>query len=436
MVRNNIQNQEDKEFSYKKKLEDHQAAILNVLEDNKRDSDDVKLSRRAILNVLEDLEINNATLEQKTIELELSEQNILHTKAISDAILESIGDGLVVVNKEGKITYVNQAFEKMIGWDSEEILGKHIIDVVPRESESGEKVQFNERILTKVLSGEVVIADLTNPFYYIRKDGTRFPTSSIVTPIILDGEIIGVVETFRDITKEKEIDKAKTEFVSLASHQLRTPLSTINWYTEMLLAGDVGKLNSDQEKYLNEVYRGNQRMVGLVNALLSVSRMDLGTFVLEPEPTNITELVRGVANEQKPQIDQKKITLFPKFGTNIPLIHTDPKLLRMVIQNLLSNAVKYTPQKGKIEISLDLIGDKKTLLFRISDNGYGIPKSQQDKIFTKLFRADNVKEKDTEGTGLGLYMVKSIIDNSKGRVWFESAEDQGTTFNVELPVNF
>ncbi|MES2223775.1 MAG: ATP-binding protein [Patescibacteria group bacterium] len=428
--------QSNKELLYKKELEDHQAAILDVLGDNKIDDEDIRLSRRAILNVLEDLEINNAHLEQKTIELELSEQNILHTKAISDAILESIGDGLVVVDKEGKITYVNQAFERMVGWNEEEVLGKSIIEVIPRESEKGEIVEFNERILTKVLSGEIVIADLTNPFYYIRKDGSRFPTSSIVTPIILDGEIIGVVETFRDITKEKEIDKAKTEFVSLASHQLRTPLSTINWYTEMLLAGDVGKLNSDQEKYLDEVYRGNQRMVGLVNALLSVSRMDLGTFVLEPEPTDVTALVRGVVNEQKPQIDQKKISLFPLFGTNIPLIQTDPKLLRMVIQNLLSNAIKYTPNKGKIELSLNLVNKKKTLLFKITDTGYGIPKNQQSKIFTKLFRADNVREKDTEGTGLGLYMVKSIIDNSKGKVWFESVEDKGTTFNVELPVNF
>ncbi|MDB5204664.1 MAG: Signal transduction histidine kinase [Candidatus Taylorbacteria bacterium] len=434
MPHNKVRN--DKERLYKKELEDHQVAILDVLENNTTDAEDIRLSRRAILNVLEDLEVNNAILEQKTIELEQSEQNILHTKAISDAILESIGDGLVVVDKEGRITYVNQAFERMVGWKAEEVLGKSIIEVIPRESEKGEIVEFNERILTKVLSGEIVIADLTNPFYYIRKDGSRFPTSSIVTPIILDGEIIGVVETFRDITKEKEIDKAKTEFVSLASHQLRTPLSTINWYTEMLLAGDVGKLNSDQEKYLDEVYRGNQRMVGLVNALLSVSRMDLGTFVLEPEPTDVTALVRGVVNEQKPQIDQKKISLFPLFGTNIPLIQTDPKLFRIVIQNLLSNAIKYTPEKGTIELSLDLINKKKTLLFKITDTGYGIPQNQQDKIFTKLFRADNVREKDTEGTGLGLYMVKSIIDNSKGKVWFESTENKGTTFNVELPVNF
>lgn len=389
--------------------------------------------RGVILKALENLELDNTTLKQKTTALKLSEQKILQKKALNEAILSSIGDGLVVVDKEGKITYVNQAFEKMVGWKSTEVLGKHVVEVVPRESEKGEVVLFNERILTKVLSGEVVIADLINPFYYIRKNKTRFPASSIVNPILLNGKIIGVVETFRDITKEKEIDKAKTEFVSLASHQLRTPLSTISWYTEMLLAGDAGKLNEEQSKYLDEVYRGNQRMISLVNALLSVSRMDLGTFILEPEPTNVLELVHTVIVQQKLQIDRKQIKFSTKFDRNIPPIQVDPKLLSMVVENLLSNSVKYTQEKGTIEISLTLDTKRKVLLFKISDNGYGIPKNQQDKIFTKLFRADNVRGKDTEGTGLGLYIVKAIIDNSGGKVWFESKEDKGTTFYVTLP---
>ena len=240
------------------------------------------------------------------------------------------------------------------------------------------------------------------------------------------------METFRDITKEKEIDKAKTEFVSLASHQLRTPLSTINWYTEMLLSGDVGKFNADQERYLQEIYRGNKRMVSLVNALLSVSRMDLGTFVFEPEPTDIVRLVQTVVDEQKFHIDRKKIKLSNIFPASMPIIQADGKLLSMVIQNLLSNAVKYTPESGSVSISLALHETTKTVLFTITDSGYGIPQNQQDRIFTKLFRADNVRGRDTEGTGLGLYIAKSIVDNSGGKLWFESKENHGTTFYLEL----
>jgi signal transduction histidine kinase len=304
---------------------------------------------------------------------------------------------------------------------------------VPREDVYGTEVSFKERILTQVLAGQKFVADLTNPFYYIRKNKSRFPASSIVAPVIFNKKIVGAVEVFRDITKEKEIDKAKTEFVSLASHQLRTPLSTVNWYSEMLLTGDVGEVTPEQKKYLEEIYNGNQRMVDLVNTLLDVSRIELGTLVIESKPTDIVKLTQSVINEQSPQIKEKKIKLATSFENDIPLIKSDPKLLRMVIQNLLSNAVKYTPEKGKVGISLSL-SDRKNVLLKLSDNGYGIPKNQQDKIFTKLFRADNVIGKDTEGTGLGLYIAKSIVEQAGGRLWFESVENRGTIFYATLPL--
>ena len=391
--------------------------------------DEIGQLARAFNEMVVKLKESYAGLEQKVRD---RTQDLEEAKAKDEAILASIGDGMVVVDKEGKITYVNQAFEEMVGWKTQEVLGKYIVEVVPREDEKGDVVLFKERILTQVLSGEKVIADLTRPFYYIRKDKSRFPASSIVTSILLDGRIIGVVETFRDITKEKNIDKAKTEFVSLASHQLRTPLSTVNWYAEMLLAGDVGKVTPQQKKYLDEVYHSNQRMIDLVNALLNVSRIEMGTFIIQPLPTDVVALSKDVVKEQQPGIFKKKQVVSEKYDTNIPKINTDPKLIRMVFQNLLSNAIKYTQEKGTINLSLKKDGGN--LLFTISDTGYGIPKDAQDKIFTKLFRADNAREKDTEGIGLGLYIVKSIVEQSRGKIWFESQENKGTTFYVELPL--
>ena len=138
-------------------------------------------------------------------------------------------------------------------------------------------------------------------YYYERKDKTNFPMAIMATPVVLDGKVIGTIKIFRDITNEREIDKAKTEFVSLASHQLRTPLSAVNWYAEMLLEGDAGDLNVTQKKYLDEVYRSNQRMVELVNALLDVSSIELGTFLIEPESTDICRLAKNVIHEQKSQ---------------------------------------------------------------------------------------------------------------------------------------
>ena len=369
-------------------------------------------------------------LEEKVLQ---RTKDLEQIKSRNEAILTSIGDGLVVVDKEGKISYINKSFEEMLGWKAQEIIGKSMVEVVPREDINGKEVSFKERILTQVLAGEKFVADLTNPFYYIRKNKSRFPTSSIVAPVVLEGKIVGAVEVFRDITKEKEIDKAKTEFVSLASHQLRTPLSTVSWYSEMLLAGDAGEVTPSQKKYLEEIYDGNQRMVDLVNTLLDVSRIELGTFIVESKLTDIAKLVKSVIDEQQPQIDEKKIKFSFSFEDNIPSVQADPKLLRMVVQNLLSNAIKYTPDGGRVKVFL-LLGNEKNIFLKISDTGYGIPKDQQDKIFTKLFRADNVVGKDTEGTGLGLYIAKSIIEQTGGRIWFESDENKGTTFSVVLPL--
>ncbi len=234
------------------------------------------------------------------------------------------------------------------------------------------------------------------------------------------------------------LDKAKTDFLLLASHQLRTPLSTMKWYLEMLLAGDAGKLNKEQKKYLDEIYKGNQRMVELVNALLNVSHLALGTFAMDPAPTNIIGIAKTVVKDIRLMVEKKEIVLKEQYAAGFPQINTDPKLIRIIFQNLISNAVKYTPKKGKVAIEICLSDNNvksqmSDVLIKVSDTGYGIPEGQQKQIFTKLFRADNVKEKDVEGTGLGLSIVKSIIEQMRGTIRFESQENKGTTFYVTLP---
>jgi PAS domain S-box-containing protein len=369
------------------------------------------------------------TLEKKVME---RTKSLERSRAKEEAILLSIGDGLLVTDEKGNVIIFNKTAEKLFGKKSEEVLGKPFSAAIPFEDEKGEPMN--------VATGTTV--SISPAYYFVRKDGTKFPVAIMVTPVILGKKIIGTIGVFRDITYEREIDKAKTEFVSLASHQLRTPLSSVNWYAEMLLAGDVGELNKKQKKYLDEVYRSNQRMVELVNALLDVSSLELGTFVIEPEPTDICKLAQNVIDEQKSQIEAKKMVFSFTCGKDVSIMQADPKLLRMVIQNILSNSVKYTPEGGKIDMSISLEGSgndvqsKKNIFLKISDSGYGIPKNQHDKIFTKLFRADNVRDKDTDGTGLGLYIVKSIVENSGGKIWFKSSdtgEDKGTTFYVSLP---
>jgi len=200
----------------------------------------------------------------------------------------------------------------------------------------------------------------------------------------------------------------------------------------MLMTGDAGKLSNNQRKYLEEIYNGNQRMVDLVNALLNVSRIELGTFSIEPEKVKLVDICNSVLEELKQKIGDKKLKVNRKYDKNIPIMRLDSKLVRIIFQNFISNAVKYTPEKGKINISIEK--KEKNILIKISDTGYGIPKEQQSKIFSKLFRADNVREKETDGTGLGLYIVKSVVEQSGGETWFKSVEDKGTTFYATIPL--
>lgn len=362
-------------------------------------------------------------------------KGLRQAKAKDEAMLLSIGEGLVATGKDGNIVFVNRAFEDLLGWREEEVQGKLFTNLVHMFTEEGQEIERVDRPINKILrqnAKDTLRRSITSNMYYRRKNGTTFPVAITISPIIVEGEIIGAVEVFRDISEEKAIDKEKTEFVSLASHQLRTPLSAVNWYAEMLLSGDAGKLTKLQKEYVTEIFAGNKRMIDLVNDLLNVSRLELGTFSVNPEKVDIVASAYLAIDEQKQEIKKKKIKVTTEFPDERPCeIEADPKLLHMIFQNLLSNAIKYTPDKG--EIRLAVVQNTDIIEIYVKDTGIGIPKDQQDKIFTKLFRADNVKSQDVEGTGLGLYIIKSIIEASSGSISFDSEEGRGTEFCVTLP---
>ena len=221
----------------------------------------------------------------------------------------------------------------------------------------------------------------------------------------------------QNVSGHKELAQAKTDFVTIASHQLRTPLSIIKWYIDYLVAGDAGGLNAEQEKYLKEVYGSNERLIELVNALLDVSRIDVGTFSIEPEPADIIERANSALKNFEKEIRKKKITVVKDYD-KFPPLSLDRRLAKIVFQNIISNAVKYTPVGGIIKIVI-----KKTerdIYIKVSDTGVGISREDQPKMFSKLWRAENAKKIESVGTGLGLYIVKAIIEKSGGKIWFQS----------------
>lgn len=400
-------------------LKEAYATLEKKVRDRTQSLEDANL---AIQNVIEDLNAEKSNSEM--------------IRAKEEAMLLSIGDGLLACDEKRRIILMNKSAERMLGWKSAEVIGKDFSNIVVAQNEKGEVVPLAQRPLSTALSFSattaITVADPT--YFYMRKDKTRFPVSILVTPIILNGKVIGAVDAFRDITHEKEVDRAKSEFVALASHQLRTPLTSISWYSEMILSGDAGVITPGQKKYFDRIYEGNKRMIELVDALLNVSRIEIGTFKISPEPIDIVIIAKNAIDEQKEKIVAKRIKFTKRLGNNIPMLHADPELLRMVFQNILSNAVKYTPSGGEVRFTISFSA-KRGVTVKISDTGFGIPKAQQNQIFTKLFRADNVRLKDIDGTGLGLYIAKSVVDNSGGKIWFKSEENKGSTFYVMFPLD-
>lgn len=348
-------------------------------------------------------------------------------------ILSCMGEGLIVIDANYRVIMSNDRASAFLRIPPTDTLGKEIQEVFPIFCEGEHSRLRTKKILAETIQEiNIITIKLADKILCKNSVGQTFPVALVAETLLKEKDIIGSVILFRDVSEEREIDQAKDEFVSLASHQLRTPLSTINWYTEMLLEGDAGRVSKKQKDFLKEIYTANKRMVALVSALLNVSRIELGTFTIVPKPTDIAVLVQDVLKMLKPEIEKREIKLQEQYG-DIPIMNVDPQLMQIVFQNLISNAVKYTPNGGAVGVEISRNGPQNQLCAYVRDTGYGIPKNQQSKIFTKLFRADNIKSKVTDGNGLGLYIVKSIISRSGGTISFESQEDKGTSFCVTLP---
>lgn len=340
--------------------------------------------------------------------------------------VDGTSDHVVITDKEGVILYANRAAEETTGYTRKEIIGS-------KPSLWGKQMPpefYREMWHTIKEQKKSFYGEITNR----RKDGRLYIAEAHVSPLFDDqGDLYGFVGVERDITRQKEIDKSKTEFVSIASHQLRTPLTIINWYIEMLSDSQgTAVFPEKQKQYLEEITRASKRMIELVNALLNVSRIDMGTFMVDVEPLDFANAMDDVLKDLSMQITQKNLRITKRYDPSLPQINADPKLLRIIMQNLLTNAVKYTPNGGSITIGLSKKGND--VLIGVADTGFGIPAHQQTKIFSKFFRADNAREKEPDGNGLGLYIVKSLIEHSGGKIWFASEENKGTSFFVQLPL--
>ncbi len=355
-------------------------------------------------------------------ERKVMEKALYESREKLQSIIEFSPAAITVTDLSGKITKCNQATLNMHGFSTkEELIGKKAFDLIARRD--WQRASKNmEKTLKQGFMNDI-------EYTFLTKEGREFP-AELSASVIRDssGNPMGFMAITKNISERKQIDRAKSEFISLASHQLRTPLSIMNWYSEMLLEGKAGKINNQQKEYLEEVYLANQHLVKLTNLLLNVSRIELGTFSINPKLINLTKISDDALNEFSPIIKKKKLKIVRNYDKNLPNINADPNIIYIVFQNLLSNAIKYTSKRRMVKLSIKK--QKANVLIKISDNGYGIPKSQQPKIFTKFFRADNITEKEPDGAGLGLYIVKSILEQVGAKIWFKSEKNKGTIFYV------
>lgn len=357
-------------------------------------------------------------------------------RAKSEAILLGIGDGVLAIDPQERIMVFNQAAERISGFSAEEVMGKpyrEVLRFVQGEADDAPEVR---EFVVRALGGNLAV--MPEHVSLLRKDGTLVPVADAAGPVRGDqGEIMGAVIVFRDVTHEREVDRMKSEFVSVASHQLRTPLTAIRWYLEDLTSEEIGPLTDDQKHHVGEASASTGRMIRLVNDLLDVSRLESGRLSVRPTPTDIAQLLADVVKEHEGIAKDKGCTLSLVVPTP-PLspIGIDPTLIRQVAANLVSNAVKYGAARDRNPAVMVTLSQDGKAYYRVEvrDNGIGIPEKAQERMFHRFFRADNALKQQTEGSGLGLYIAKLIMEASGGMIAFSSKEGEGSTFWFLLPI--
>jgi len=333
----------------------------------------------------------------------------------------------LLITKGGKIKRPNKASLRLFGLDEEHLMGQDFFSFLSIPEQEGKKAMLKE------MAARSVAIDQKEVLVTHANGAQRWALLSIEE--LLSGhawmqEHVGLA-TLVDIHEQKELERIKTEFLSLASHQLRSPLANMKWYIDFLLEHRTASLVPETIEYLRRMYRRNEDMIDIVNTLLNLSRVEMGRIKVEKNATDLTALATSVLEELATAAQDKQITLTPSLQAE-GTVETDAKLLRIVLQNLLTNAVRYTPNGGSVFITLTR--SRREVRIEVRDTGIGIPPEEQGRIFSKLYRASNAKNMEANGNGIGLYMCKALVEGMQGTISFESVAGSGTTFVVTLPV--
>ncbi len=350
-------------------------------------------------------------------------------KANLQAIVESIADGIIVADNQSMIEMANTPASSILDIPHEQLMGKQINELLGVYGHFGES--WIETIADWAAHSERVEqwTYLTDQLHIEDKF-----ISVHLSPVLSDGHFFGTVSIFRDITKEVEVDRLKSEFVSTVSHELRTPMTSIKGYADLMLMGAAGSLTDPQVRYMQVIKNNADRLHMLVNDLLNISRIETGKTTLDLRPLDIPQIINQVLEHVHGRIqhENKQLHIQQEIAPSLPLVNADHTRVTQILTNLLDNAFNYTPEDGNITIQVT--ATNKHVFINISDTGIGISKENQSKIFDRFFRSDNPDVQKVPGTGLGLAIVKSLIEMHGGHLQLESEMGKGSTFTFNLPI--
>ena len=353
--------------------------------------------------------------DRKQLETELLQSESKYRDLIANA-----NDGIYTLNRHGRYTSFNYKAEELTGYTEEELLGKPHSLLLPKEEHSKARKTFVENLKGKSNRFELTIN---------RKDGSQKTLEISTRPLFEDGKIMGNQGIARDITERKELDRMKTEFISMVSHELRTPLTSIKGYTDLMYSGDAGSLTDEQSEFLGIIAQNTTRLTNLINDLLDIERLESKQIKLEKRKLDLSEILHDVANTYRVSAHSKHLEFTSDIQPGL-LTRVDPERMIQIFGNLVSNAIKYT-KEGHVGLSASIEGE--FIRIKIEDSGIGMSQDDASHVFDKFFRSTHEYTREVGGTGLGLAIVKSALEQHDGFIEVSSELGRGSTFVVSLP---
>ena len=378
--------------------------------------------RIVVRRALEKLNLEREA-ELLRIEREKSLQDVANEKSKTLTIINHMADGVLVTDQNGYIVLNNPAVTRMLGLEEESPLGKHLSEWTGNEDLARmlEKVLSMGSSQNRGISQELALGDPPKNFFVAHSAPIRSE----------QGEVFGSVTIFNDVTWLKELDQMKSEFVNMVSHELRSPLSSIRQKLSLIVDGLTGEINEEQKQIVSRVQHRIDGLIGMISSLLDLARIEAGRLVQQKERIALSEIIDEVVELMDQEVEKKGLKFEVTIDAQLFPVHADRQSMETVITNLLSNAVKYNREGGRVSISARNRGE--FVEVKVADTGVGISEENLPRIFDKFYRIRSEYTRKVIGSGMGLPLVKAIVEAHFGTISVESESGEGTTFTVLLP---